>query len=236
MTGAELAGLAGLALVDSTSFGTLLIPLWMLLAPRVRPGRVLLFLGTVVVFYYAVGVLLLLGIDVAVEAASDVGGALADNRPLTIAQLVVGVSLFLWSFRVEKKAKEQDGPSPRARRWRAALQGEGVPVRTTMGIALVATVLEVATMLPYLAAMGLLSRADVDRPVQLVVLVGYVLVMVLPALVLLVLRLAAARLVEPWLERVDAWMSARTGSMMSWVIGIVGFFVAADALQRLTGG
>lgn len=236
MTWAELAGLAGLALVDSTSFGTLLIPLWMLLAPRVRPGRVLLFLGTVVVFYYAVGVLLLLGIDVAVDAASDVGGALADNRPLTIAQLVVGVGLFLWSFRIERKAKEQEGPSPRARRWRSALQGDGVPVRTTMGIALVATVLEVATMLPYLAAMGLLSRADVDRPVQLLVLVGYVLVMVLPALVLLVLRVAAARFVEPWLERADAWMSARTGSMMSWVVGIVGFFVAADALQRLSGG
>lgn len=235
MTWAELAGLAGLALVDSTSFGTLLIPLWMLLAPRVRPGRVLLFLGTVVVFYYAVGVLLLLGIDVALDAASDVGGALADNRPLTIAQLVVGVGLFLWSFRVEKKAKEQPGPSPRARRWRTALQGDGVPARTTMGIALVATVLEVATMLPYLAAMGLLSRADVDRPVQLVVLVGYVLVMVLPALVVLALRITAARLVEPWLERADTWMSARTGSMMSWVIGIVGFFVGIDAFDRLSG-
>lgn len=235
MTWAELAGLAGLALVDSTSFGTLLIPLWMLLAPRVRPGRVLLFLGTVVVFYYAVGVLLLLGIDVAVEAASAVGGALADNRPLAIAQLAVGVGLFLWSFRIERKAKEQSGPSPRARRWRGALQGEGVPVRTTMGIALVATVLEVATMLPYLAAMGLLSRADVDRPVQLLVLVGYVLVMVLPALVLLVLRVAASRLVEPWLERADAWMSARTGSMMSWVVGIVGFFVGIDAFDRLFG-
>lgn len=236
MSWAELAGLAGLALVDSTSFGTLLIPLWMLLAPRVRPGRVLLFLATVVVFYYAVGVLLLLGIDVAVAAAADLGGAVGDSRPVAIVQLVVGAALLLWSFPLEKRAKARSGPGPRAQRWRAALQGDGVSPRTTVGIALVATVLEVATMLPYLAAMGLLSRTGVDRPVQLLVLVGYVLVMVLPALVLLVLRLAAARFVEPWLERADAWMSARTGTMMSWVVGIVGFFVAADALQRLTGG
>jgi hypothetical protein len=233
MTAAVLGGLVVLALVDSTSFGTLLIPVWMLLAPRVRAGRVLLFLATVVVFYYAVGVALLLGIDAVVGLVDGAGGALADNRPLALAQLVVGVGLFLWSWPLERRAKERQGPGPRARRWREALQGEGVPARTTVGVALLATVLEVATMLPYLAAMGLVSRSDLDRPLQLVVLAGYVVVMVLPALVLLALRLAAARLVEPWLERADAWMSERSGVAMSWVVGIVGFLVGADALQRL---
>ena len=119
-------------------------------------------------------------------------------------------------------------------RWRAALQGEGVPARTTVLVALVATVLELATMLPYLAAMGLLSRSGLERPWQLLVLLGYVAVMVLPALVLLALRLVAARRVEPWLERIDAWMTARSGVAMSWIVGLVGFLVGADALSRLT--
>ncbi len=233
MTAAVLGGLVLLALVDSTSVGTLLLPVWMLLAPRVRAGRVVLFLATVVVFYSAVGVALLLGIDIVVALAAGAGGALADNRPLAVAQLAVGAALFLWSWPLERRAKERQGPGPRARRWRAALQGEGVPARTTVGIALVATVLEVATMLPYLAAMGLLSRSDLDRPLQLLVLAGYVAVMVLPALVLLAVRLAATRLVEPWLERADAWMSERSGVAVSWVVGIVGFLVGLDALQRL---
>src|SRR5690606_13354204 len=47
-----LIPLAVLALIDSTSFGTLLIPLWLLLSPgRPSPHRVLLFLGTVAAFY-----------------------------------------------------------------------------------------------------------------------------------------------------------------------------------------
>ncbi len=183
MTWAVLGGLVLLALVDSTSAGTLLLPLWMLVAPRVRPARVLLFLATVAVFYAAVGVVLLLGVDAVLDAVSGAGAgdALARNRPLAVVQLLVGAALFWWSWPLERRAKERGGPSPRAVRWRAALQGEGVPVRTTVLVALVATVLELATMLPYLAAMGLLSRSGLDRPWQLLVLVGYVVVMVLPA-------------------------------------------------------
>ncbi len=234
MTWAVLGGLVLLALVDSTSAGTLLLPLWMLVAPRVRPARVLLFLATVAVFYAAVGVALLLGVDAVLAAVSGAGAALARNRPLAVVQLLVGAALFWWSWPWERRAKQRGGPSPRAVRWRTALQGEGVPARTTVLVALVATVLELATMLPYLAAMGLLSRSGLDRPWQLLVLLGYVVVMVLPALVLLALRLMAARRVEPWLERADAWMTARSGVAVSWIVGLVGFLVGADALSRLT--
>jgi hypothetical protein len=45
---ALLGSLAVLALIDSTSFGTLLIPIWLMMSPfGVRPGRILQFLGTV---------------------------------------------------------------------------------------------------------------------------------------------------------------------------------------------
>nr|BFF20805.1 hypothetical protein GCM10025730_43260 [Promicromonospora thailandica] len=67
---AELAGpalvgaLVVLALVDSTSFGTLLIPVWLLMAPgRVRVGRMLLYLGSIAGFYALVGLAILLGAD-----------------------------------------------------------------------------------------------------------------------------------------------------------------------------
>lgn len=61
---ALFGSLAVLALIDSTSFGTLLIPIWLLLHPgRIRSGRILVFLFTVAAFYFAVGVAVVLGAD-----------------------------------------------------------------------------------------------------------------------------------------------------------------------------
>ncbi|MBU2664469.1 hypothetical protein KOI35_13280 [Actinoplanes bogorensis] len=52
---------AGLAIVDSTSVGTLFIPVWLLLAPeRIGARRFLGYLGPIGGFYPAAGVLLLL--------------------------------------------------------------------------------------------------------------------------------------------------------------------------------
>ncbi|MGS2617245.1 hypothetical protein ACVCAH_22370 [Micromonospora sp. LZ34] len=54
-----LLALAGLALVDSTSIGTLFIPVWLLLTPGpVNARRILTYLGTIAGFYFAVGLLL----------------------------------------------------------------------------------------------------------------------------------------------------------------------------------
>ncbi|MBM4498977.1 hypothetical protein GS469_09700 [Rhodococcus hoagii] len=61
MISAEAAGaLAVLALTDSLSFGTLLVPVWLLMTPgRVRPHRILLYLGTVAAVYYGIGIALM---------------------------------------------------------------------------------------------------------------------------------------------------------------------------------
>lgn len=50
MTLAVVAGLIGLALVDSTSLGTLVMPVWMIAHPRLRPSRVVLYLATIALF------------------------------------------------------------------------------------------------------------------------------------------------------------------------------------------
>lgn len=48
--------LLGLALVDSTSVGSLFIPVWLLLAAgRVPVGRILAYLGTIAGFYFVDG-------------------------------------------------------------------------------------------------------------------------------------------------------------------------------------
>ena len=237
MTVAELGGLAVLALVDSTSFGTLLIPLWMMLAPRLRAGRILLYLAVVGVFYLGVGLLLLAGLDV---VAGLVDG-LERTRTVLVAQLVAGVLLLGLSYVVDpaydargrKKPKGERGPGPRALRWQGRLTRSDVSIRAVVAIALTATVLEVATMLPYLAAIGLIASSGEPAATQAALLAAYVVVMVLPALSVLGVRRAARRIVEPLLERVSDWMTQRAGSAVAWVIGIVGVLVALDAANRL---
>ncbi|MGJ9411513.1 GAP family protein [Aeromicrobium sp. CF4.19] len=235
----SLGGLVVLALVDSTSFGTLLIPLWMMLAPRVRAARLLLYLVVVAFFYFLVGLALLAGLDVVIAAASDV----AESRAARVVQLVLGVGLVLLSYVMDpaydgigrKRPAGERGPSPRALRWQSRLTASDASVRTVVVIALTATVLEVATMLPYLAAVGILSTSGQPVALQVGLLGAYVLVMVLPALVALGLRLAARRLVEPLLERLSGWMTQKAGSAVAWVVGIVGVLLALNAVGSLQG-
>lgn len=242
MTATLAASLAVLALVDSTSFGTLLIPIWLLLAPGRPPvRRVLVFLGTVAGFYFGVGLALLAGAGVVVAWTGD-----ALESPVAYrVQLVIGVGLVVWSFWLGRS----DGTKGEGRfsRWRARLVGtqgnrgtegdQGTAgnggLVALMGLALTVALLEIATMLPYLGATALISGSDLSPVERAATLAAYCLVMLLPALVLLVLRLVARRLVEPLLTTVGDWMERSSGETTAWIVGIVGFLIARDAVTRL---
>lgn len=231
MTLTTAATLTVLALVDSTSFGTLLIPIWLLLAPgRIRVGRVLVFLGTVA------GVYLLLGVALVAGASALFGDldALAEDPVVTRVQLVVGVGLLVGSFFIGGKKKDgEDRPRGRLLGWRERAMGTGSGIGGLMTLALAAVALEVVTMLPYLAATGLIASTDLGMPARVVVLAGYCLVMILPALVLMAGRLVARRAVGPVLERLSRWMERHGGETTGWIVGIVGFLVARDAVGRM---
>jgi len=232
MTTATLAALGALALVDSTSFGTLLIPIWFLLTPgRVRVGRILVFLGTVAGFYLLLGLALVAGAD---ALLGDLAGLL-DDPVVARLQLVLGVGLLVGSFFIGRRRTGEAAGSGRLLRWRARAMGTETDagVGGLVALALGAAALEVATMLPYLAATGIIGSSGLGGPARVGVLAAYCLVMVLPALVLLGGRLAAQRSVEPLLRRVAAWMQRSGAETTSWVVGIVGFLVARDALGRM---
>ena len=119
-------------------------------------------------------------------------------------------------------------------RWRdRAMSGEAGGVGALVGLAVAAAAVELGSMLPYLGAIGLLTGSELTWPARATVLVGYCLVMILPALVLLAGRLVAAGAVEPLLGRVARWMERSAGETTAWVLGIVGFLLARDALTRL---
>ena len=224
-----------MALLDSTSFGTLLIPIWLLLsAGRLRIGRILVYLGAVAGFYFAVGVLL---VATAGALRDGVTAALADipEPPLRIGQLAVGVVLFGWSYRLEARANQAGGRPGRIQRWRErAMSGQGGYLGL-IGLALLAAGLEVATMLPYLGAIGALVVADLAWPTTVAVLAGYCVVMCLPAVMLAGGgRLLAHRWIDPLLQRLNAWLTRHSGKMLGWVVGALGIFLGLNAIGNLT--
>lgn len=222
---ALLGPLAVLALIDSTSFGTLLIPIWLMLHPGpVRAGRLLVFLGTVAAFYFAVGVAVAAGAGAVLPNLA----AFVDSRPFLWVQLTVGVALFFLSFRMGRK-KSPDGGG-RIARWRERALTTG-SVAGLIGLALTAVAVELGTMLPYLAAIGLVTTAQLPAAQVALVMAGYCVVMIVPALVLLGLRMTLRHRIEPLLQRVSRWLA--NSETLAWVVGIVGFLLARDAAFRL---
>ena len=227
MTSALLGTLVVLALIDSTSFGTLLIPIWLMLAPgRLRPGAILVFLGTVAAFYLVLGLVLSAGLLALSEALAD----LVTTTPVVVLQLVLGVGLLMWSFRIGRKEAPGEG---RLLRWRERAVGEGGSIWGLITLALGATAIEAASMVPYLGAIGLMESADMAFGQRALLLLGYCLVMVAPALVLLVVRLVAQRAIEPMLRRVNGWLMRSAAETTAWVVGIVGLLLAVNAADTL---
>ena len=219
MTLGLVAALAGLALLDSTSIGTLFIPIWLMLTPgRLRLSRFGVYLGTITVFYFAVGVLIVLG-------ASQVIDHL-DGRVALWIQLVIGVFLFVISFRFDGKKKPDTG------KWRNRINANG-SAAALAGVAVLAGVVELATMLPYLGAIGMMSAADLNPGQIGLLLAGYCLVMIVPAVLLLGGRLALRARIEPFLTRISTWFAEKGASTTGWILGIAGFLVARDAIARL---
>ena len=238
MDAATLAGLAVLALVDSTSVGTLVLPLVLLTQPVVRPRRVVLYLATVGAFYLALGVALLAGATWLVDAG---GGALT-STPAHVVQAVLGAGLIALSFRydaepVARRRAARGGTPTRLERWwaSASAAGEHASARATLTLALGAALVEAASMLPYLAAVGIIATSAPGAPAAGAVLLGYVAVMLAPATVLLAVRLAAGERLAAPLTRTREWVRARTAGALGTVIGLAGLLLLVDAVRVLGG-
>lgn len=234
MTLPALLGLVALALADSTSIGTLIIPLWLLLRPGWRSQLILIYLATITAFYLLVGLVLMAGLRTALPTVIAVLG----HPTARWVQLVLGVGLFAFSFWIgPKAAARRAAKAGRAAettpRWQQRLDRAAATPTGMMTLALSAGLLEVATMLPYLAAIAIIASFGLSALGSAVTLAGYTLLMALPALVLMIARLGAGQRVNRALDRLGAWLGRRTGSSVSWIVGIIGVLLVWDAVGRL---
>lgn len=234
-----LGALVILALIDSMSFGTLLIPIWLLSAPgRVRLGRITTYLSAVTVSYFLLGVALLVGVGAVVEVIGD-----SLNTPVAlVGQIVLGGALVVVSQLMDGKkararaAERAASGGGRLLRWRRRVMGDATSDRGSIvalvALALTAVAVEAASMLPYLAAIGIIATEGPGWPLSGALLAGYCLVMVLPAVVILGGRLVAQDALERPLHRLEGWLTRHATSTTAWIIGIVGVLLAVHAISE----
>lgn len=225
---ASLLALPLLALADSTSIGTLVIPVLLLLAPgRPSLGRMLAYLAIVAGLYFAIGVALL-GVTDAAAAALQSPHAFTTGL---ILEALLGLALIIFAVRRSRRPKQS--ASSKVSSWRKRALEPGAPLRPLFTLAVSAVAIEAASMLPYIGAIVLISRADFSVAESALVVAGYCILMILPALILTVLRRAGSARLDPVLERITRWSSKSAGSpVILWSAGLVGAALIIDAVVR----
>lgn len=101
MTTDNLLKLLVLALIDSTSIGTLVIPVWLLLrhgSGRIA-GKVGVYLAVIGVFYFLVGVLMLTSASTVLDAWGEGARTFAGSRPAHWLALAAGATLLWFALR-----------------------------------------------------------------------------------------------------------------------------------------
>jgi hypothetical protein len=217
-----------LALLDSTSVGTLFVPVLLMLTPgRLRAAPLVGYLVTIAAFYLALGVAIALG---AGPLLAQLGSALGKTGYWL--ELVAGVALFALSFRFDPK-RRPEASRELGKKWTERVHKAVESPRALVALALTAGLIEVATMFPYLGAIALLTNAGLGPATVAAVLAGYCLVMITPALGLLWLRLVLSERMTPLLTRLNAWFEKHAVGATGWILGIVGFLLAVDAATQL---
>lgn len=240
MTGGTALILVGLSLIDSTSFGTLLIPVWLLLTPgKIKAGRITAYLVTVVIFYFAIGLALAAGADTLVEVLREPLAVIPSVAWRTV-QAITGIGLIILSYyleaRINRRQESQTPGTPgRLTRWRSrALEdADHGGATSVVKLALVGTSLEVLTMLPYLAAIGILTAADLSHAGLTAGVAAYCLLMILPAVILTIARLTMHERLIPALTRINSWFSRLSGKAVGWTIGGIGIGILINAVINM---
>ncbi|TNO98546.1 hypothetical protein FH038_04410 [Bacillus sp. CD3-1a] len=179
--------------------------------------RLFVYLFTVVGFYFAVGVSLMLGLDFLFKIISDV----FQNRIVSWSFFIIGVTLFIASFYIPPK-KNSEIPSPKSK-----------SIFSMIALGFTTTFIEAGTAFPYFTAIGILTTSNLSWIEWSSILAGYNFIIVLPSLVLFLFCLLFGRWMQKPLERLRMKIANSTGPALSWIMCIVGFFLILNSLDYL---
>jgi cytochrome c biogenesis protein CcdA len=214
-----LPAIVGLAVVDSINPSALLATIVLLLRGRGARPLVAVYVVAVLATYFAIGMALTLGLGLTPEALLHSDAAYLVQGGLGAAMLAYAVL------------------APNRQRTRSPVEPPSLPTATrpvavfALGVAV--TVLELPTALPYLGAVGMITRGGLAVTEWLPLLVVYNLIFVLPPLVLLAGHVALGRRADAVLERLRQRLGRAAREGFLWLLGLVGFFLLADTLGHI---
>ena len=186
MSAALLAGVAGLAALDSLNPATLVAITLILLGSRRRPlAEAMAFVAGAFTTVLVVGLGLYLGAD---AAASSISGALTWVRRGAFG--LAALALLVSAVRALRPRQRSAIGLPA---WFSPL--------TAAGLGVLMTGADLPNAFPYFIAIERLVSADLTAPTAILVLVGYAVVYCVPCLVLLALGLSRGARVTKALKR-----------------------------------
>lgn len=159
----------------------------------------------------------MLGMGVLLDSVAS----LFQSRAVSWVIFIMGVGLFIASFYTPPKGNtELPRPKSKSR-------------FSMVALGFTTAMIEVGTAFPYFAAIGLMTTADLTPYQWLPVMSGYNLMMVLPSLILFMLYLLFGRMMQRPLKRLQMSIAKQSGSILSWVLCIVGLILIANSLDYL---
>jgi cytochrome c biogenesis protein CcdA len=211
-----LPAIVGLAVVDSINPSALLATIVLLLRGRSARPLVALYLVAVLVTYFTIGLVLTLGFGLTPQA-------LVESDAAYLAQGVLGAGMLAYAVLAPDRLGRP-----------GAVEHRGLPTVSrpvaVFALGMVVTFLELPTALPYLGAVGAITRADLAPADWLPLLVLYNLIFVLPPLALLAGHLALGERAEARLGRLRDRLGGAAREGLLWLLGLVGFFLLGDAV------
>ncbi|MEY2370048.1 GAP family protein [Lysinibacillus capsici] len=199
-----------LALLDMFSPSIIGVSVYILLVAKKKQIRLLLtYLMTVGLFYFSTGIFLMLGLGVIFSPISN----LLDSYSARLIMTIVGGVLFIGSWLVPKRTAN-GSPKPKS-----------LHVSSMVALGFTTSILEVATALPYFAAIGILTSNQIVFYEWLPLLAGYNLVMIAPGIILLCLHLLFRRFMNKPLRKIQKLFDQRTSSTLSWIMFFVGLIL-----------
>lgn len=216
----------GLALLDSLSLGTLVIPLALIVHWRaVRVPALATYLVTVAAVYFLLGLGLLLGF----ASLGSVAERVTQTDVFPWITLILGAALAIFGIFGPDPKKPEPGQLPK----RAAGTTSSLPRMVALGLG--ASLTEVATMLPYIAAMGIIGSWEIPSAAKAGSVGIYCLIMIVPTVILATLALLFGQKFFPRLERLIPRLEYEAKVTLLWIAAIVGIYMVANSVATIRG-
>lgn len=210
--------LGGLALLDTLSPTIIGVTLFLILTDNKNlTSRLLTYLSTVVLLYFSLGIIMMIGLNYIIEAFSNI----FQNRIFSWVIFILGVILFTASFFISENKKDNI-PKPKSQ-----------SIFSIIFIGVTTFIIEAGTALPYFAAIGLLTTNNIPFYQWIPTIAAYNIIMILPALFIFFGYKLFGKWINSTLFNLRDKISSSSTSALSWIMCLVGLVLIFYTIDYL---